>query len=77
MVPRGASSRANSNRLVTTGDVYRGDYRDLPADQIGGQRRQSFVMALRPTVFDRDVATLDKTRLVEALVERGHDKSQL
>jgi hypothetical protein len=49
----------------------------LPADQIGGQSRQSLVMALRPTVFDRDVATLDKTRLVEALVERGHDESQV
>ena len=59
------------------GAANRGDRRNLPADQIGGQRRQSLVIALRPTVFDRDVATLGKTRLVEALVERGHDESQL
>ena len=50
------------------------DDRHLTAHQISRQRWQSIVMPLRPAVFDRDVATLDKARLVEALVERGHDE---
>jgi hypothetical protein len=49
----------------------------LPADQIDRQFWQSLVVTFRPTVFDRDVATLDKTRLIEALLKGGHDQSSL
>ena len=34
-------------------------------------------MALRPAVFDCNVATIDETRRVETPVERGHDEGQL
>src|SRR5271169_842698 len=37
----------------------------LTADQIGRQIRQSIVMALSPTVFDRDVLALDVANLVQ------------
>ena len=35
------------------------DHGHLAADQIGRQRRQPVVLALRPAIFDRDVAALD------------------
>src|SRR5262249_5284392 len=37
----------------------RGDHRHLPLDQIGGQRRQPVIAALRPAILDRDVLALD------------------
>jgi hypothetical protein len=37
----------------------RGYHGHLATNQIGGQRRQSIVVSLRPAVFDRHVPTLD------------------
>ena len=42
---------------------------DLAANEICSQSRQSVILALRPTVFDRDVPALDTARLVQALPE--------
>jgi hypothetical protein len=35
------------------------------------------VIALRPAVFDRNVATLDESHPIKALVESGHDEAQI
>ena len=48
-----------------------GDHGDLPADQIGRQRRQPIVLLLRPAIFDRDIAALDKAGVTQALAEPG------
>src|SRR5262249_8826297 len=45
--------------------------------RIGGERRQPLVIALRPAVFDRNVAALDETRPIEALTECGQDEVQV
>ena len=37
----------------------RGNHGHLTANQIGRQRRQSIVLAVRPAIFDRDVLALD------------------
>jgi hypothetical protein len=39
-------------------------------DKVGHQCRQTIVVALRPVVFDGDVAALDVTSFVEAFLER-------
>src|SRR5262249_41171431 len=46
------------------------DDRHLTADQVGRQFRQSIVVITRPTIFERDVAALDKAGFVEGLAER-------
>src|SRR5258705_1967531 len=43
--------------------------RDLTANQIGRQGRESFVVTLRPTKLDHDILALDVARLVQALAE--------
>jgi hypothetical protein len=45
------------------------DHGDLPADQVSRQRGQPIVLALRPTVFDRDVLTFDVAGFGEGLAE--------
>ena len=50
---------------------------DFPIDQIGRQRGQALVIALRPAVFDRDAAPLDESSPVEALVKAGNDEALL
>jgi len=48
-----------------------GDDRDRPADQFGRQRRQAIVLLLRPTIFDRDIASLDVAGFAQAMEERA------
>jgi hypothetical protein len=48
-----------------------GDHRDLPAHQIGRQRRQPIIVTLCPAIFDRHVAAFDEARFAQALAERG------
>ena len=38
----------------------RGYHRDLPAHQLGRERRQPIVVTLRPAIFDRHVAAFDE-----------------
>ena len=45
------------------------DHHDPAANQIGGERRQSIILALRPAVFDRHVPALDSAGFVQALAE--------
>jgi hypothetical protein len=59
------------------GAADRRDQSNLSADQIGRERRQPLVIALRPAVFDRDVAALDEAHPTEALVECGHDEVEV
>jgi hypothetical protein len=49
-----------------------GDDDDLTINQIGGQAGQPFVFALRPTVFDRHVSSLDEAKFLQAFLESGH-----
>src|SRR5262249_21187248 len=56
------------------GAADRRDHGHVAADQIGGQRRQTLEIPLRPAVFDGDVATLDETRCTETLTECGHNE---
>src|SRR5262249_8789082 len=49
----------------------RHDHGHRKADQIGCERRKSVNLALRPTVFDVDIAVLDIAGLTEALAEFG------
>ena len=44
---------------AAAGAAARDDHGHLTADQIGGQRRQSIVLTLRPTIFDRHVLAFD------------------
>jgi hypothetical protein len=43
-------------------------------NQIGGQGRQSIVLAMRPTVFDRDILALGITGFIQALPEGSQPK---
>ena len=46
-----------------------GDHGDLPANQIGRQRRQPIELILGPAVFDRHVLALDIAGVFEALTK--------
>jgi hypothetical protein len=37
----------------------RGNYGNLTTNQISRHRRQAIIVPLRPTIFDRDVLTID------------------
>jgi hypothetical protein len=52
----------------------RDDYRHLTANQIGRQRWQAIVSALRPAVFDRDILVFDIAALSQALLECGYER---
>ena len=52
-----------------------GDDGDLTTSQIGGQAGQPLVFALRPTVFNRYVFSLDEAKLVQAFLERSYQMS--
>src|SRR5258708_21016342 len=41
-------------------------------NQFSGQRRQAIVMAISPTVLNREVLTIDHTRFTQALPKRCH-----
>ena len=51
------------------GTAGRGDHGDLPANQIGRQRRQSIELIVGPAILDRHVLALDKAGLLQALAE--------
>ena len=59
--------RLGRQRDGSTAD--RGDHGDLPANQIGRQRRQPIDLILGPAVFDRHVLALDKARFLQALAK--------
>src|SRR5262249_47447184 len=42
-------------------------------NQVGSKLWSSFVLFLRPTIFDRHVPALDKSGFLEALAECGHE----
>ena len=47
----------------------RSDHGDLSPHQIARQGRQPIVLLLRPAIFDRDIAALDKAGFSQALAE--------
>src|SRR5262249_33145070 len=47
----------------------RDDDRYLPANEIGGERRQAIVLTFRPAVFDGHVPAFDVTGFAQALTE--------
>src|SRR5262249_46400905 len=49
------------------------DHRHPTADQIGRQFLHPIVLTLRPAIFDRNVLTFHKARLVEPLPERRQE----
>src|ERR1700730_5606809 len=53
--------------MATTGD----DHGDLLADQVSREHRQSIVLPLRPTKFNRHVLTVDVTRFVQTFAKGG------
>ena len=58
------------------GDAGGGDDRNLTTDQIGGERRQLVILALRPAILDRDIAALDIADCSEAIPERGQERGK-
>jgi len=56
------------------GNAGRDQHRDGNANQLRSKRRQAIVAAIRPTIFDCEVAALDKVGLVEARSERGQER---
>ena len=48
-----------------------GDHSHLAARKLGREPRQSIVISVRETVFDREIAALCKTELAQALAESG------
>src|SRR5262249_28288094 len=42
------------------------------ASEIGGQRRQSIELTLRPAIFDPHIAAIDEAGVAETLVKRRH-----
>jgi hypothetical protein len=51
--------------------------RDLPTNEVRREARQPIVLTLCPTVFERDVLTLDIASLSESLPERDEQWSAL
>ena len=51
----------------------RDDHGDLPANQIGRQRRQPVDLILGPAVFDRDVLAFDIAGVLQALAKSRAD----
>jgi hypothetical protein len=51
--------------------IDRGYHRYLAANEIGGQLRQSIVLAIRPPIFDTHVPSLDIAGFLETLAERA------
>jgi hypothetical protein len=43
---------------------------DRLARELGCERGETIIMTIDPSIFDRDVATCDKTRFGEAIAER-------
>src|SRR5262249_6892207 len=49
----------------------RRDHGHLTCNQISRHRRQSVIVALRPTIFDQDILTFDVAEFTEPFAERG------
>jgi hypothetical protein len=47
------------------------DDRDLATDEVRRKRRHPIVLAIRPAIFDLDVATLDEAGLLKAPPKAG------
>jgi hypothetical protein len=62
----GGRGRLRRERRSGGGRQYQ---RYLPADQIGGHRRQSLVAVFRPAVLDADVLMLEEAAVAETLPE--------
>src|SRR5262249_32125687 len=55
----------------------RNDHAHLSASQIGGERGQSTILTVCPTVFDGDIFTLDVAGFFETALECGHEWAPL
>src|SRR6516164_1126825 len=53
------------------------DHAHAAGDEVGGQRRQSLIVAIGPAEFEDDVLALDKACLSKALAEGRHSVSAL
>jgi len=60
-----------------SGRPCRKDNGHLLANQIGGQRRQSIILTIRPTVFDGDVFALDIAHFFETALEAANERNPL
>ena len=49
------------------------DHLHLTTNQIGRQRRQTFVLSFRPAILDGNVSILDIADFTQALVEGAHE----
>jgi len=74
----GANAEDNGNRRCRRlGRERRGgaarchDDSHALANQLGRQRRQAIILALRPAIFDRDILTFDVTGFTQPLAECG------
>jgi hypothetical protein len=45
----------------------------LAANKISGEFRKAIDVLIRPPIFDRDVLTINKSSLIQALRERGNE----
>jgi hypothetical protein len=70
---RGCYLRREGRHVATAGD----DHGDLLLDQVSREHRQSVVLALRPTKFNRHVLTVDVTRLVQIFAKAGDSTSMI
>jgi hypothetical protein len=52
------------------------DHGHRAANYISHQRRQSILLTLRRSEFDRDVLALDEACFLQTLAERGHEMSE-
>ena len=50
----------------------RHNHADLPANELGRQRRQSIILVFRIAILDRHVPAFDVAHFAEAFEERGH-----
>src|SRR5262249_14079792 len=60
-------------RETRSGSADSNNHRNLVANQITRQVRQSIILPLRPAVFDRYVLALDVACFLQALAERDHE----
>ena len=63
--------RCRLRRPCRLGPAGRDDHVYLAANQISRQCRQPIVLALCPTVFDRQIFAFDVAGFAQALAERG------
>jgi hypothetical protein len=64
-----AMSSFTDSRQCARGAGRYGDHGDLAANQIGRQRGKPIVLTICPTIFNRNVPTLNVTVFAQALVK--------